>query len=204
MARARMSVKDVVRIAKDYVTDLLSEEEIRDVATEEVKFQHGAKTWLVTIGFCQPWQQGGTVQYPFDQDKNLVRSYKAVRVNDRNGGVKEIIDRLMMEPFDPADEFNDTLDAKEVVQRAREHFHNLFAEEDISDVGLEEVKLDYESDTWEITIGFHRILNNGTEASSTEGIAKRCYKTICIDYESGRFQGIKDRYMTDCSRMASE
>ena len=200
MAWARMEAKEVRRIAKDYVTDLLSEEQIRDIATEEIKYQHGGKTWLVTIGFCRPWQKGGTVEYPFDKDKNLVRSYKAVRINDLNGHVKEVIDRLMMEPFDPADEFNDTLDAKEVVERAREHFHNFFDVEGIGDVGLEEVKFDYESDTWEITFGFCRISDNGTTSPRNGDIpAKRCYKAICIDYETGRFQGVKDRFITDYS-----
>ena len=203
MGRARMNVKDVVRIAKDYVADLLSEEQIRDIATEEVKFQHGAKTWLVTIGFCWPWQQGGTAEYPFDKDKNLVRSYKAVRISDLNGNVKEILDRLMMQPFDPADEFNDTLDAKEVVENARQHFNDLFGGEVISDVGLEEVNFDQESDTWEITIGFRRLSDSAaTLLNARESLAKRYYKTISIDYESGIFQGMKDRYMMDYSPIA--
>ena len=200
MARVKMEAKDAARIAKDYVTNLLSEEQIREIATEEVKYQHGGRTWLVTIGFCRPWQKGGTVEYPFDKDKNLVRSYKAVRINDLDGHVKEVIDRLMMEPFDPADEFNDTLDAKEVVERAREHFHNFFDVEEIGDVGLEEVKFDYESDTWEVTFGFCRVSDNGTTSPRSGDIpARRCYKAICIDYETGRFQGVRDRLVTDYS-----
>ena len=198
MARAKMEAQEVRRIAREYVTDLLSEEQIREIATEEVKYQHGGKTWLVTIGFCWPWQQGGTREYPFDKDKNLARSYKAVRINDLNGQVKEVIDRLMMDRFDPADEFNDTLDAKEVIERAREHFHNFFDVEGIEDVGLEEVKFDYESDTWEVTFGFCRVSSNGTPSSRNEETpAKRCYKAICIDYETSRFQGVKDRFLVD-------
>ena len=202
MARAKMDVKDAARMAKEYVVGLFAEEQIRDVAIEEAKFQHGANTWLITVGFFRPWHQGATKEYPFDKDRNLMRSYKAVRINDRIGRVEWVRDGILMDSFDPADYFNDAIEAKAVVQTARELFADFFAGENIKNVGLEEAKYNYDSDTWEITIGFLRIPENESRPDPLDTIldeisGKRSYKTICIDNESGRFQGIKDRFMTD-------
>lgn len=202
MARARMDVKDAARMAKEYVAELLAEEQIRDIAIEETKFQHGANTWLITVGFFRPWHQDITRENPFDQDRNLLRSYKAVRINDRIGRVEWVRDRFALDPFDPADVDNDTIEAKAVVQTARELFADFFAGESIKSIGLEEAKYDYDSDTWEITIGFLRVPENESRSDRLgtaldDDFGKRSYKTICIDNESGSFQGIKDRFTTD-------
>lgn len=207
MAKARMNVKDAARMAKEYVAELLAEEQIRDIAIEETKFQHGANTWLITVGFFRPWHQGVTRENTLDQDRNLLRSYKAVRINDRIGRVEWVRDRFAMEPFDPADIDNDTIEAKAVVQTARELFADFFAGENIKGIGLEKTKYNYDSDTWEITIGFLRVPENGSRSDPLgtgfdKGFGKRSYKTICIDNESGSFQGIKDRFMIDSSPSA--
>ena len=207
MAKARMDVKEAARMAKEYVTELLADEQIRDIAIEETKFQHGANTWLVTVGFFRPWHQGITRENPFDPDRNLLRSYKAVRINDRIGRVEWVRDRFAMDPFDPSDIDNDTIEAKAVVQTARELFADFFAGENIKSIGLEEAKYNYDLDTWEITIGFLRIpeiegCSDPPDMTLDEGFGKRSYKTICIDNESGSFQGIKDRFMTDFSPSA--
>ncbi len=46
------------------------------------------------------------------------------------------------------------MDVKEAVRTAKEYLGELFAEESISDVGLEEVKFEDPSNKWNITIGF--------------------------------------------------
>ena len=48
------------------------------------------------------------------------------------------------------------MDVKEAVRMAKEYLVELFAEESISDVGLEEVKFEDPSNKWNITIGFSR------------------------------------------------
>ena len=202
MARAKMNVKDAARMAKEHIAELLAGEQIRDIAIEETKFQHGANTWLITVGFFRPWHQGITREIPFDEDRNLLRSYKAVRINDRIERVEEVRERFAMEPFDPADVDNDTIEAKAVVQTARELFADFFAGENIKEVGLEEAQYNYDADTWEITIGFLRVPESESHSepmdTALDGFSgKRCYKTICIDNETGSFQGIKDRFMMD-------
>ena len=101
------------------------------------------------------------------------------------------------------------MDAKEVVENARQHFNDLFGGEVISDVGLEEVNFDHESDTWEITIGFRRLSDSAaTLLNARESLAKRYYKTISIDYESGIFQGVErplyDGLFPDSRKLASD
>ena len=48
------------------------------------------------------------------------------------------------------------MDVKEAVRTAKEYLAELFAEETITDVGLEEVVFDDASNEWNITIGFSR------------------------------------------------
>ncbi len=51
------------------------------------------------------------------------------------------------------------LDVKQAVRAAKEKVIELFAEEGIEDVGLEEVKFDDDSNEWLITIGFTRAID---------------------------------------------
>ena len=137
----------------------------------------------------------------------MLRSYKAVRINDRIGRVEWVKELFAIELFDPADVDNDTIETKAVVQTARELFADFFAGENINSIGLEEAKSDYDSDIWEITIGFLRVpeiesRSAPMDTSIDESFGKRSYKTICIDNETGSFQGIKDRFMTDSSSSA--
>ena len=46
------------------------------------------------------------------------------------------------------------MDVKQAVQTAKSYIVGLFDEEEITDVGLEEVEFDELSDEWRITIGF--------------------------------------------------
>jgi hypothetical protein len=50
----------------------------------------------------------------------------------------------------------DAMDVKEAVKRAKDHIVELFADENLSNVGLEEVEFDGEFDEWVVTIGFSR------------------------------------------------
>jgi len=52
-----MDVKEAIRLAKQYVTDLFIQEGIDQIGLEEVEFDDMNNTWLVTIGFSRPWDQ---------------------------------------------------------------------------------------------------------------------------------------------------
>ena len=52
-----MDVKEAVKRAKTYVVDVLHDEGIRHVATEEVLFDEKKCSWRVTVSFFRPENQ---------------------------------------------------------------------------------------------------------------------------------------------------
>ncbi len=94
------------------------------------------------------------------------------------------------------------MDVKEAVKVAKEYFANLFDDELIRNVGLEEVDFDYESNTWKITFGFFRAQDDGTDPSEFdykfgEILLRRSYKTVGINDSSGCVEWLRDRFMVD-------
>ena len=59
-----MDVKEAVGLAKRYVVDLFSDEEITDVGLEEVVFDEPAGDWRVMIGFSRRWNRPNTTDIP--------------------------------------------------------------------------------------------------------------------------------------------
>ena len=97
-----MDVKETVGIAKTYVTDLFADEVIINVGLEEVIFDEPSGDWKVTIGFSRYWTQSNALttilrdRHPDRQD----RSYKVVRIRDRDGHVISLTDRLLVQSTD--------------------------------------------------------------------------------------------------------
>lgn len=58
MAETKIGVKDAVKIAAEYVGDLLSGEKIGDLRLEEVEASEDEKSWYVTLGFSRPEVRG--------------------------------------------------------------------------------------------------------------------------------------------------
>ena len=91
-------------------------------------------------------------------------------------------------------------DVKDAIRMAKEYVINLFDEEQIRDVGLEEVKLNHDTNTWEITIGFARPWEQGGSQQypfDEVGNPARSYKAIHIGRETGRIKSLKDRFLVD-------
>ena len=83
-----MDVKKAVRIAKEYVLDLFTDEDIEDLGLEEVVFDDRSDTWEITIGFTRPWNRRGI--------SNLVqsrRSFKKVCIRRADGEVLSVVHR---------------------------------------------------------------------------------------------------------------
>lgn len=88
---------DAVKTAKEYIADLYRSEGISKPRLEELTLDRINKLWLVTIGFA--YLGGG------DQPATLTpslakavygdRVYKLVRVDDRNGEVVAMTDRML-------------------------------------------------------------------------------------------------------------
>ena len=87
-----VDVKEAARLAKEYVTDLFSEEGISNVGLEEIE-QKSNRVWEVTVGFSRPWDQGALATISLGQ-KGLRRSYKVLRI-DQSGNIASVKDRIL-------------------------------------------------------------------------------------------------------------
>ena len=87
------------------------------------------------------------------------------------------------------------MDVKKAVCTAKEYVGDLFADEELFNVGLEEV--DFDGAVWKITIGFSRSWDrNGSLASSLAGNRLgRSYKVLRIIDETGEVDSLKDRVL---------
>ncbi len=52
-----MDVKEAISLARDYVKEVFTEEQISAVGLEEVEFDESSDNWHVTIGFTRPWDR---------------------------------------------------------------------------------------------------------------------------------------------------
>ena len=73
-----IELKDAVRIAKNYIADLYSDEPIADIGLEEVMKDDSGNKWLITIGFIR--QGSGDAANKFLTLRN--RLYKRVEIDD--------------------------------------------------------------------------------------------------------------------------
>jgi hypothetical protein len=87
------------------------------------------------------------------------------------------------------------MDVKEAVAAAKTYIIELFEEEKISDLGLEEVLLDEPSGFWSITIGFTRPWDNRTGfANSLQGFGlRRSYKVVKLSNDTGKVVSVMNR-----------
>lgn len=101
------------------------------------------------------------------------------------------------------------MDVKEAVRTAKNYIAELFTDETITNVGLEEVKFDDTSNNWEVTIGFSRpwdyekfrnpiaeALANPLAERSINRPAVRSYKLVCINDDDGQVIALKNRALT--------
>ena len=93
------------------------------------------------------------------------------------------------------------MDVKEAAQTARKYVADVFADDNISYVALEEVDFDEGSDIWRITLSFLRptgTMNNldliSPGLSRGENV-RRSYKIVNVDDQSGRVISVKHRVL---------
>ena len=89
---------------------------------------------------------------------------------------------------------------KEVVKYAIDHINDLFKDEKISNIGLEEVEFNSEIGNWEVTVGFSRPWDypQGALASIAAGAsAKRTYKIVTVNDMDGEVISVKNRPVND-------
>jgi uncharacterized protein YdeI (YjbR/CyaY-like superfamily) len=88
------------------------------------------------------------------------------------------------------------MDVKDAVKRAKAYVAELFAEENLTNLGLEEVEYDDADGTWNITVGFSRPWNTTQSPLTTltgEAVAKRVYRTVRIVDDTGQVLSVLRR-----------
>ena len=96
------------------------------------------------------------------------------------------------------------MDVKEAVKRAKTYVADLFAEESLVDLGLEEIEHDEAAGTWNVTLGFSRPWNSRSnspsEALATLSILQnlnalnnRAYKVVKVQESSGEIISVRNR-----------
>ena len=94
------------------------------------------------------------------------------------------------------------MDVKDAVRKAKEYVIDVFADDVIADVALEEVEFDDHDEKWKITIGFSR---HWSAPSLFQDLAKsvggrpaqRAYKLVLIDDASGDVLSVKHRNLPE-------
>ncbi len=85
-----MEVKEIVKIAIDYVADVFSSEKPSNLGLEEIVFDDRKSCWQVTVGFSRPWDFPAQGIVANLQPKQPNRQYKIVEISDTDGKVKAI------------------------------------------------------------------------------------------------------------------
>lgn len=87
------------------------------------------------------------------------------------------------------------MDVKEAVGAAKRYIQELFADEGITNIGLEEVEFDEPTGEWQVTIGFSRPWDKlgGLAGLASYPNQLRSYKVVRISDETGKIISVKNR-----------
>ena len=87
------------------------------------------------------------------------------------------------------------MDVREAIKSAKDYLAVLYEDEEVINVGLEEVRYDYDADKWHITIGFSRPWGSMRPSLRPKGgdSLERSYKEICINDSDGVVESMKVR-----------
>lgn len=73
-----MDVKSAIDLAKRYIWEIFRDDNIDEVALEEVEFDEARSRWRITIGFSRPWEQKSGLLTRGGAN----RTYKTVEIDD--------------------------------------------------------------------------------------------------------------------------
>ena len=99
MKERHIDAKAAAKIAKDYIKDLFSADQIRNIGLEEVSFDADKMAWNITVGFSRPWDETPTSHNPaLESLRSLYpevasRTYKVVSVSTEDGSVERVSNR---------------------------------------------------------------------------------------------------------------
>jgi hypothetical protein len=87
-----MEVKEAIALARQYVKDVFSDEQLNDIGLEELEFDDDKDIWSITLGFSRPWQASAT-QNALAALVSPRRDYKVVRISDKTKKVLSVKNR---------------------------------------------------------------------------------------------------------------
>ena len=88
------------------------------------------------------------------------------------------------------------MDVEEAINRAKHYVRKVFAQEDASEIRLEEVEFEELNASWLVTISFVRpVPAQGFETIVRGLLTKRTYKTVSIADDGGGIPSIKIRQL---------
>lgn len=90
------------------------------------------------------------------------------------------------------------MDVKEAVTTAKQYVADLFSNEGVSNLGLEEVDYDEGEGVWNITLGFSRAWDNAPDgfasfAAQQLFATKRTYKIVRVKEQGGKVLSVRNR-----------
>lgn len=82
-----MKPREVAAAAKNYVSEVLSDEKPINIGLEEIAFDSDQDLWEVTVGFSRPWSviESSIAVNAFEPA--LRRAYRVLQVSDKTGEV---------------------------------------------------------------------------------------------------------------------
>lgn len=88
------------------------------------------------------------------------------------------------------------MDVRDAVAAAKKHVQDLFSEEKILNLGLEEIEFDESTGIWCITLGFSRpweMPQNALAVLARQLQPPRAYKIVRISDKTGQLLSVKNR-----------
>lgn len=92
-----MDVQQAVKLAKDWVLDVMKDEDPINLGLEEVEFDDPSQVWKITLGFSRPWNSTKNALSSLTGDAALRRAYRTVLVDDKNGRVKGMVRKVSVD-----------------------------------------------------------------------------------------------------------
>lgn len=85
------------------------------------------------------------------------------------------------------------MDIREAVKSAKKYVAEMFEDESIHNVGLEEIEFDHAQGVWSFTIGFAREWRETGSVMRVLASSNRTYKVVRIGDADGTVQSIRHR-----------
>ena len=89
------------------------------------------------------------------------------------------------------------MEVQAAIQKAKEHVAEMYQEEPISQVGLEEVEFEQAKNVWLITIGFVRDWRPQGNRFLELNTPKRTYKVVRIRDQDGGLESLRTREVAE-------